>query len=167
MTEPSPLFIGIDPGKKGGLVGLKDKSVFYTKMPATEKEVWNWIKALYKCRPASGCKCVIEQIVPGFRGTSKSSMSKLFGSYMQLRGFLVAAGIPFQTVMPHKWQKTLGIKSRNRKLETDTMWKDRLVNEARKLFPKLPIWSATAEIQRAIADALLIAYYCRQQHTKE
>ena len=167
MTEPPPLFIGIDPGKKGGLVGLKDKSVFYTKMPTTEKEIWSWIRALYKCRPASGCKCFIEWINPGMIGSGKSSMSKLFGSYMQLRGFLVAANIPFQTVMPHKWQKTLGIAPRNKKTETQGMWKDRLVNEARKLFPKLPIWKGTASVQRAIADALLIAHYCKTQHTKE
>lgn len=163
------LFIGIDSGKSGGIAALAGKSVYYTKMPTTEIEIWRWIKGLKMVRTSpDGSRCMIESINYGWvRNHNAGSVSKLYGSYMQLRGFLVAAGIPFETVMASKWQKTLGIKPRDKKHETDTMWKDRLVSVARKLFPKLSIWKLPAKIQRAVADALLIAEYCRRKHKEQ
>lgn len=162
------IYTGIDPGKKGGIAWLYKKEVYYQRFPIEEKKIWSVILAgvsQVSTTILTRVAC-IEWINPGMFGTGKSSMSKLYGSYMQLRGFLVAADIPFTAVMPAKWQKELGIKPK-RKEESKTQWKDRLVNEARKLFPKLPLWKSTANDQRAIADALLIAHYCRITHQKE
>ncbi len=57
--------------------------------------------------------------------------------------------------------KALGIPSG--KGETKGQKKEKLRAKAQQLFPELPIWKTpkTKGIQLAIADALLIAHYCR------
>lgn len=147
-------YIGIDPGKSGGLVTLDCDGLVLsmTKMLPTEQDLWNWFQEQSEW---TNLHALIEFINPGFKGTNKSSMSKLYGNYMQLRGFLIASSIPFDHVMTAKWRKGLGIPPRT-KTQTETQWKNQLKAKAQQLFPqeKVTLWSA---------DALLIAEYNRRQ----
>ena len=70
---------------------------------------------------------------------------------------LIAAGIPFEEVIPRTWQKGVGITPRG-KGETKTRFKNRLKAKASQLFPKVNVTLATA-------DALLIAEFCRRKRT--
>lgn len=177
-------YIGIDPGMSGALVRLDDGySLEVTPMPATEKDVWDWFDRYNAhANEIAGRRCfaAIEWIHPAIQGVGKSSMSKLYGSYMSLRMALTAVEIPFEIVKPHDWQKGLGIpkrkphtssreveitrgknkgKMRTQKYggETDTQWKNRLKAKAQQLFPLQKVTLKTA-------DALLIALYCKRKH---
>lgn len=177
ITDRGPVswYIGIDPGVNGGIVTVsKQGHHIYAPtvipMPSTERDVWDWVRNIgwvinrhetgitgsgyYQPRHA-----VIEWIHPAIKGAGKSSMSKLYGNYMALRMSLTAADIPFDVVMPKKWQASLDISSR-KKSETVTQWKDRLRAKAQQLWPGLEIWNSTLTRQRAISDALLLCTYC-------
>lgn len=161
-------FLGIDPGKTGGLVSFRSGSIRIgattqvLPMPETERDIWDWFASM-----GASTVAYIEWIHPAIQGIHKSNMSKLYGNYCSLRMALTAAKIPFEDVKPVTWQRGLGISPRKRvgkKAETDYQWKNRLRDKAQQLFPKLPIWSEPRSKGRqlAISDALLIAEYCRR-----
>ncbi len=80
------LIVGIDPGKSGGIACLfPDNTIRLYNMPATDEETWLLLRK-FSCYE---CLIVIEKISPGFPGTSKVSMAKLFGHYRMLSGMLV------------------------------------------------------------------------------
>lgn len=166
--------LGIDPGASGGFaildVGLSTISTM--RMPETERDRWLAIKN-------SGASwCVIEQLgpMPAIRPPSETltprqpyarnlalaprseamrgsvANFKVGSSYGALRAFLIAAEIPFEQVVPRKWQTAIGcphIKGESRKDH-----KNRLKGRAQQLFP-------TAHITLATADAVLLAEYAR------
>ncbi len=159
-------YIGIDPGANGGLACVLEDEVEAVKMPATEKDIWTWF--ISRTRPAFSdlnVYAVIEQIIPrptsyfdkssgSWRASILKSTCLLYASYVQLRAMLVAAGIPFEVVTPQRWQKALGIRSKE-KGETPTSWKNELKAKAQQLFPQEKITLATA-------DSLLLLEYCRR-----
>jgi len=148
------IYLGIDPGKSGGIAYIVQRRVVCLPMPRTERDTWEVINRLI----LKNCKgAMIEWIHPAIPGIGKSQMSKLYGNYMQLRGFLIATGISFEDVKPVAWQRGLGISPR-KKTETRTQWKNRLKAKAQELFPELTITLATS-------DALLLAEYCRRKRT--
>ena len=61
---------------------------------------------------------------------------------------LIAAGIPFETVTPAKWQGAMGCRTKGDKNVTK--------RKAQDLFPGV-------KVTHAIADALLIAEWGRRQ----
>jgi hypothetical protein len=155
------IYIGIDPGVNGGLARFHDGTlVGFTPMPATERDIWGWFEFIKGLEATA----VIEKIHPAILGIGKSQMSTLYGNYMQLRGFLIAAGIRFEAVRPQEWMRGVGVPPRS-KNESDKEWKDRLRARAQELFPKLSIWTELKSLgrQRAICDALLIAEFCRRR----
>ena len=62
---------------------------------------------------------------------------------------LVAESIPFDEVTPHKWMTVMGCLTNGDKHISK--------QRAQQLFP-------TAKVTHAIADALLLAEYCRRVH---
>ena len=156
----SEIIIGIDPGASGGIAAINsDSEIEAFKMPATERDIWELIEWL-----ADGHRPVfayIEWIHPAIQKIGKSPMSKLYGNYMALRMALTAAGIPFETVQPVKWQPAMGISKRG-KTETQTKWKNRLKARAQQLFPP----TQGIKMTLAVCDALLIAEHGRRERTK-
>lgn len=146
--------VGIDPGANGGLAILHpDGHITLTELSKlTKRDIFECLDltdATYEKRT----QAFIEWIHPAIQGIGKSSMSKLYGSYMELQMALLAANIPFETVQPRKWQVSFGIPPR--KGEATPKWKRRLKEKAEQLFPGVKITLATS-------DALLIAEYCRR-----
>ena len=143
-------YIGIDPGQSGGIAILEyDGSVFwFGKMPETEAEV------LMILRPFIGghARAVLEHVwsSPGWGHVGAFKFGKSFGG---LRMALTAASIPFEQVVPRTWQKAVGVfyPKGITKVEKKNISKAL----AKKLFPKI-------KITHAIADALLLAEYCRR-----
>jgi hypothetical protein len=151
-------YIGIDPGKQGGLVLIGDDGgVGYSVMPATDLDLWRWFQAWN----LEGAVAVIEK-VHAFPAQGRSSCFEFGRGYGALRMALTAACIPFETVGPRVWQPAVGVPSK--KGEPKKAHKERLRAKAQELFPSLLIWTEphTKEKQLAIADALLIAWYCRR-----
>lgn len=149
-------YLGIDPGLNGGLAVITPSSeVIYTKMPETERDAWEWVSGFPVITFA-----VIEK-VGGYisskpRANNGSAMFKFGMNYGGMRMALVAAGIPFSEAAPRTWQSTLKIQPRS-KSETSHEWKTRLKAKAQQTFPAI-------KVTLSVADALLLAYYCRLVH---
>ncbi len=152
------VYLGIDPGKSGGLSALMRNNVDYVPMPETETDVCCWIKAW----ASISTKAVIERVHSSPQMGVASAFT--FGQgYGFLRGCLIAAGIPFLEVMPGTWMKALGIPVR-KKGTKQSDGKLQLLKVAQQMFPQLPLWkeSKSKGRQLAVCDALLIAEYCRR-----
>ena len=168
VAVPPAVYLGIDPGASGGLACLTASgSVGCVPMPATEADVWWWVSGAGKELPGAAAFAVIEEQRPRptawfdrRTGKMQSSILKstclLYGNYLQIRGMVTAAGIPFEAVTPQKWQLSFGLKKD--KGEAPGAWKNRLKAKAQQLFPAVKVTLATA-------DALLIAEFCRRKRT--
>jgi hypothetical protein len=162
--------IGIDPGVNGGIAWITDGKPCVEKMPDTLQDLWDLLCDIKQGQGLSpglrlsvaveGCKAYIEQVhvAPSFaksadgkenthRMGAKSAFT--FGrGYGNLEMALVAAGIPFERVLPRKWQTALGCLTKGDKNVSK--------RRAQELYPQLKITHATA-------DALLIATYGTKQ----
>jgi hypothetical protein len=157
-TKSTSHYLGIDPGKSGGLVVLDGNRnvVKYTRMPKSNEAIWNWLKF----HTSSVERAVIER-VSGFIGRQHpgSRMFSFGESYGALSMALVALGIPHRAVYPRTWQAAF--TTPRTKTESRNEWKRRLLRISKKIFPQYKITLATA-------DAFLIALYClREGFTKE
>lgn len=144
------MYLGIDPGLSGGIVFLNENEVHSTKMPTTDKDIWDLFNTHREISFA-----IIEK-VHSMPGQGVVSMFKFGMIYGKLLMALTALEIPFEEVTPQKWQKALGIVPKSRD-ETKTEFKNRLKIKAQQLFPKEKVTLATS-------DALLIATYCQRRH---
>jgi Holliday junction resolvasome RuvABC endonuclease subunit len=149
------MYVGIDPGSSSGGIAIIqwNRSVEYLRaMPETERDIWDLIDNVHFGY------AVIEK-VHSMPGQGVVSTFKFGRNYGFLRGCLVAAEIPFEEVLPSKWQRGLSIPPRA-KIESKSQWKDRLKGIAQQMFPSTNITLKTA-------DALLIAEFCRRSHHPE
>jgi hypothetical protein len=160
-TSSGVTYLGIDPGKNGGLVAiLPFGAPIVTPMPETERDVWEWFRAF-----RGQVEATVEQ-VGGYTGDGQpgSAMFNFGWGYGGLRMALIAAGIPFSTVVPRTWQKTMGIPVKG-KGESKSQFKERIRAKAQQRFPRLAIWSEPRSKGRqlAICDAMFIAEYGRRK----
>jgi hypothetical protein len=153
------VYVGIDPGQSGGLVCLYDKYVSYSPMLDTERDIWSWIQAAGFDQDA---KAIIEK-VHSMPQQGVASSFKFGKGYGGLRMALVAADVSFDEVTPQTWQKALNIPQIS-KQGTQREWKDLLRAKAQQLYPKLAVWKESKTQQLKVADALLIATYCKRLH---
>jgi hypothetical protein len=145
------LYIGIDPGLSGGIALVRGNGqVFrYNAMPKTERDVWltlaDW--KLFSGRAHATIEFVSAS--PQMGVTSAFTFGKGYGGLLML---LTALDIPFDQITPRKWQTAMGCLSGGDKNVTK--------RRAQQLFPKLTI-------THAIADALLLAEFCRRVRGSE
>lgn len=139
------LYLGIDPGVSGGIAALAASGdvVLVTKMPESKADVWRVLSGL-----ASGgqCSAVLEFV----RSSPQMGVRGVFTfgeSYGSLGMALVAAGVEYEEVLPRKWQGALGCLTGGNKNVTKA--------RAQMEFP-------TVRVTHAVADALLLAEFCRQ-----
>lgn len=145
------LFLGIDPGKSGGMAVVTSTRrllTFFSLAKATERDIWEFVSS------DTYSFSTIEK-VGGFTGTPQpgSRMFNFGQGYGALRMSLIAAGVPFDEVRPQKWLKEFGLI--RAKTDTDTIWKNRLRQKAEQLFPGV-------KITLAVSDAVLLAEYARR-----
>lgn len=141
-------FIGIDPGKKGGIaVVLKDAPDVIRVFPYTDetlKEV---------CEMYSGeCKAVIEQVHAMPRDSNKGAFN--FGkSFGYILGVVEAHGIPYQLIPPQKWQAEFSIHS-----------KEDSINVAKRLYPGINLLPTERSRKESdgMADAINIVEWGRR-----
>ena len=145
----SKLHIGIDPGASGGIAFISDDNpakAWAVKMPETLADLWEYIEPYCGDSPYTFIHACLESVhsMPGQGVASSFKFGRGFGN---LEMALTAARIPFTYVTPQKWQKELGCLTGG----------DKNVSKARaqQLFPHI-------KITHALADALLIAEFCRR-----
>ena len=122
-------FLGIDPGKTGGIAWLDDDSgeMHAVKMPATYRDVWEAIRnpSCPDWVPSSSIRAVLELATGMFKGArGVQGIASLRESYGACWAYLTAADIRFERVSPGEWQRKFGLL-RKSKSETDTQKKNR------------------------------------------
>ena len=141
-------FIGIDNGASGGIAALNADGTIYAveKMPATEADLVAHLIAL-----AAGERAfAVLEHAQAFPGMGVSGAFAYGRGYGAVRAALHAALIPFDVVVPRRWQQALSCLSGGDKNKTKA--------RAAQLFPKV-------KVTHVNADALLIAEYCRRLHS--
>lgn len=150
------IFLGIDPGKSGGIAALEAlneawpfRAHLLSLKDKTERDVADWLhdRGVHRTRDAFA---VIEKVASSPQMGVCSAFT--FGrSYGFLRGLVIGCHMRMLEVTPQKWQKTLGCMSKGDKNITKA--------KAQQLYPNEKITHATA-------DALLLATYCKQNHAQ-
>lgn len=146
------LFIGIDPGKSGGIAALHENGdvALAVAMPQTERDILNTLLRLAMRPEPGGAKVQILGMLERVRSSPQMGVvsSWTFGvGYGGLRMALTAARIAFDEVTPQKWQGYLGCRTGGDKNVSKA--------KAQDLFP-------TVKMTHALADAILLAEYCRR-----
>lgn len=143
-------FIGIDPGKAGGIAVVSSVFTDIAPMPGTERDLLNLLLSIRKdhpevveCRPFAFLEFVSSSPQMGVK--SAFTFGQGWGA---LRMALTCAAIPFETVTPGVWQRGMSCLTKGDKNVTK--------RRAQELFPGLKITHKTA-------DALLIAEWCRRK----
>jgi len=149
--------IGIDPGLSGAIAIIGDSVTVTPLAKLTEHDAARHVAA------NTDAFAFIEKVGanrgPEGRRQGASSMFTFGQSYGFLRGLLVALEIPFDEVLPQRWQQPFGLIRKN-KNETTTQKKNRHKAKSQSLFPSV-------KITHAVADALLIAEYGRRLRNGE
>lgn len=147
------LYLGIDNGSSGAIAALKGAGPVLgfaelhrvDKMPATDAELLALLEAVTENRTRQAF--AILEHAQSFPKMGTSSAFNYGRGYGAMQMALHAAGIPFDIVVPRKWQAALSCLSKGDKNVTK--------RRAEQLFPAV-------KVTHAIADALLIAEYCRR-----
>lgn len=152
------LYIGIDNGATGAIAALDESGSLYRvdTMPTTDAEILGRLRMLTEQPAAHDVKTnapaifAVLEFAQVFPRMGVSSAGTYIGGYRAVQMALLAAGIPFDIVVPRKWQAALSCLSKGDKNVTK--------RRAEQLFPRV-------KITHAIADALLMAEYCRRIKT--
>lgn len=145
----SKIYIGIDPGKSGGIGFInQDGDAWAVKNDSTYQDLFEAVEDVSISIQGNHSKlmAVIEEVhsSPQMGVKSAFSFGQSFGSLLML---LTALKIPHERVRPQRWQKTLGCMTGGDKNVSK--------RRAQELFPSITI-------THAIADALLLAEYARR-----
>lgn len=154
--------IGLDPGfSSGGIVILRpeEPSQAIRLSKATVKEmvefVRRWGDPLCADQEVHQVHAVLEK-VHAMPKQGVSSSFKFGQGYGRMEAMLYARGIPFDYATPQTWQRAMGVAS-DLKGKGGPAKKRVLAEAAQRLFPG-------ANIAREIADAYLIAEFCRRTY---
>ena len=153
-------YIGIDPGKSGGIAIIDENKLTFCKCPKNNDDIGNLLIKLifeneyFKCiKPSKSSINVIIEKVHAFPGKN-SKKSKINGivstwtfaeNYGYWQGVLSAFDIPFKRESPQKWMKHFGKFPKDRRERKDKLWEI-----AQSYFPDQKIY-------KYIADAVLLA----------
>jgi len=146
------IYIGIDPGVSGGIATLRDDGsvIEAFAMPTTERDILDALLPIGGLFVSRGktitAHAILERVYssPQMGVASAFTFGKGYGALLMA---LTATRIPFDQVVPVKWQTVMGCRSRGDKNVTKA--------RAQQLWPDV-------KITHAIADALLLAEYGRR-----
>ena len=143
------VFIGIDPGIKGGIAFIYNDTYNARPTPSTVGGMADELIKLKQMGPNIAMYCAIEA-VHSFPGQGVASTFKFGMNYGQWLGILATLKIPYIQVTPHKWMKNYGAMPKEKKDR-----KNHIKHLAQQRFPDVGITLATS-------DAMLIANYMRE-----
>ena len=145
------IYLGIDPGQKGGIAWLGKKYHTYA-MPDTTKAVLGLIQALSTGLVTT---CIIEhaQAMPKQGGVSMFNYGQHYG---ELIGIMTALGIKIIEVRAAVWKKAMGL----------TKDKDASIALCERLFPSVDLLPSdrSRKPSDGMAEALLLAEYGRRMN---
>lgn len=145
-------FIGIDPGKNGGIACIDTESgICYTE-PYNDKALIDLCSS--ESRKGQNVMCCLEK-VGAMPGQGVVSMFNFGQSVGYIKGVLEAFRIPYQEITPQKWKREFGLTSD----------KAKSAEVCGKLFPDISLL-ATERCRKphdGMAEALLMAEYARRK----
>lgn len=152
------LYLGIDPGLKGGISYICSKSNAHYSLPMPDAHEFSQLIADWNAE--HGIKhCFLEmgQAMPKQGVTSMFNYGRHNGL---LEGILIANGISYTLVKPKEWQKEM-FKGTKDKQDP----KQRALEIVRRLFPK-DKFIATIRCKKphdGMIDSVLLAEFCRRK----
>lgn len=148
------LFIGIDPGKNGGIACIDTEN---NRLPFSGAFPYDDKYLIDLCRHFSGTEgvvCCLEKV--GARpGQGVVSMFSFGQNVGYIKGVLESFRIPYQEITPQKWKREFGLTSE----------KAKSVEVCQKLFPDISLL-ATPKSKKphdGMAEAFLMAEYARRK----
>lgn len=138
------IFMGVDPGQSGAIAWIDETGRNYEAWKLRDRT----IREICDAMATDLVDFAYVERVSAMPKQGVSSTFKFGENYGILQACLVADNIPFERVTPAKWQAALNCRSGGNKNITK--------QRAAELFPDV-------KVTHAIADALLIAEYCRRQ----
>ena len=146
------VWIGIDPGKKGGY------ALIYEELGKVEAYPWDdgeFVRKMFELYDSGcECKCCLEKV----GAMPKQGLASTFNfgtSFGFIQGVLTAYHIPYQLVPPQTWKKAFSLTSD----------KQTSINVCKRLFPDvnlLPTPRCRKESD-GLAESLLQAEYARRK----
>lgn len=142
------VYIGIDPGQKGGYAIIDGDSV--RTYPWDDKAFIEFAKNLDN----TNCVCCLEK-VGAMPKQGVSSMFNFGKSAGFIEGVLQTCGIPYQLVPPQKWKKEFSISSD----------KNQSIAVCKRLFPNISLrrTDRCTTDSDGMAEALLLSEYARRK----
>ena len=142
------IYIGIDPGKSGGICFLMDDDIRSFKCPETTHDM---TEELILAKDIRKCTAIVEKVW-SFPGQGVKSVFSFGYNYGLWIGILSALKIPYILVPPNKWIKYYSVPKLERKDR-----KNYLKQLAQQMYPnhKITLYNA---------DAILLANYLKKTH---
>lgn len=157
-------FIGIDPGKNGGMGTIGTDHLLlvlaYTSWQFAHMTETDIVSAIRHATSTSGQESVFVLVEKqGTRPTdARPNIGKLHHQWGIIRGCLLTLPISFEDIAPAMWQKTFKLLMKGG--TPHTVKKNIHKQRAQQLFPQ-------EKITHGNADALLIAEYGRQMYLRD
>jgi crossover junction endodeoxyribonuclease RuvC len=158
------VFIGIDPGKKGGIALIKDDGRLLATlvMPDNVGDIRKWLEQWWDPSRWEIIRAYLEKAQVMFKDGQRQGVSAAFNygtGYGKLLGMLETMGFSHELVRPQQWQKVMIPGSKKGQSKKDALIK------ARQLFPQETFIQKGCRVPHdGIIDAVLIAEYGRRQH---
>lgn len=144
-------YIGIDPGKSGGIAIYDMKNMMAYKMPQKPKDLYNLLLP-YANTSKVICEFVHSMPRDGVKGAF--SFGENFGMIKSVLD-IIECNVEYHS--PQKWQKSLGLKKTA--AQTKQEWKNQLKQEAKNLYPEAYVILNTS-------DSILISHYCYKNYAR-
>ena len=157
MTNRKRVYLGIDPGQKGGIAIIHaDGTAQAWRYPGDIPEAAALLNRIVGAWGMVVVRACIEK-VSAMPRQGVSSTFKFGANFGAWQGMMSALCIPYVTVTPQQWQKTL--------LDSGTgETKERSLNMARRMFPDVDL---SRKADDGKADALHLARWAIRQHGRE
>ena len=145
-------FIGIDPGKSGGITLISDKGMWSVKCPKEPSDMAIFLGNFIGDTAPYNVGILIERVWA--RPTNGSRHAFAYGfNYGLWYGIIARKDIELHTILPNKWIQYFncpkGIEYNERK-----KW---LKGKAQELYPEIK------RVTLATADSILIAHYAKEE----
>ena len=140
------IYIGIDPGKSGGICFISGDDIRTFKCPSTTHDM---TEELILAKDIGQCTAIVEK-VHAFPGQGVTSCFNFGYNYGLWLGILSALKIPYKLVPPVKWMKYFSVPKMEKKDR-----KNYLKQLAQQMYPehKVTLYNA---------DAILLAKYLQK-----
>lgn len=151
------IYLGVDPGAKGGLAAIDENSKVLFAVPMSRENLVNYIKKLHYdiIETNDGVIACVEKVgaMPGQGVTSMFSFGKSAGF---IEGVLESFQIPYQLVPPQTWKKSFSLLHKDKKASIET---------CKQLFPGvnlLPTERCRKESD-GLAESILMALFAKRK----